>query len=67
MDESTNPAINDLYPNLSETELRAAEANLESYLVLVLRIFERMEVESFPQVGTLTASQGTLPCTPPQS
>ena len=37
------PTIRDLYPDLNNEDLAAAEANLEQYLALVVRIFERME------------------------
>lgn len=33
----------DLFPELSEKELQEAEENLEAYLEVVLRIFERIE------------------------
>ena len=54
MNASPAPNIRDLYPNLSEKELAAAEDNLDRYLTLVLRIFERMELETSPQGGPLT-------------
>jgi hypothetical protein len=54
MNASPAPKIRDLYPNLSEKELAAAEDNLDRYLTLVLRIFERMELETSPQGGPLT-------------
>ena len=44
MDEP--PTIHDLYPNYTEQELAQAEGNLECYLVLVLRIHERRELEN---------------------
>ena len=34
--------INDLYPNLSEEKLQVAEENLNQYLEVVLRIYERI-------------------------
>jgi hypothetical protein len=37
--------IRDLYPGLSEAELKAAEENLDRYLELIVRIHERMEFE----------------------
>ena len=37
--------IRDLYPDLSEEELKIAEENLERYLELVVRIFKRIEAE----------------------
>ena len=43
MDEP--PTIRDLYPDYTEQELAQAECNLERYLVLVLRIYERRELE----------------------
>ncbi len=39
------PTIRDLYPNLSPNELAEAEKNLEAYLQIALRIFERLEAE----------------------
>lgn len=57
------PTIRDLYPHLSATELAEAEDNLERYLALVLRIFERVVAEAYPQVDPLTQNNGTLPCT----
>ena len=41
----TAPSIRDLYPDFSEKELAEAEDNLDRYLALVLRIFERVELE----------------------
>ena len=35
--------LRDLYPGLTETELQGAEENLEAYLELLLRIYERIE------------------------
>lgn len=35
------PTIRELYPELSEEELREAEDKLERYILLVLRIYER--------------------------
>ena len=43
MDEP--PTIRDLYPDYTEQELAQAEGNLERYLILVLRIYERRELE----------------------
>jgi hypothetical protein len=64
-----NPTITvrDLYPDLSGSELAEAEENIERYLTLVLRIFERMEFETNPQLDQLTSIIGTLPCTPPSA
>ncbi|MES2216392.1 MAG: hypothetical protein V4481_03785 [Patescibacteria group bacterium] len=35
----------DLYPHLSEEELAEADENLDRYIELVLRIYERLEAE----------------------
>jgi len=45
MDKNPIPTIRDLYPDFNEKELAEAEENLERYLVLVLRIFERLETQ----------------------
>ena len=44
--EQKIPAIHDLYPHLTDEECIIAEENLRRYLLLVLRIFERLEAES---------------------
>ncbi len=38
--------VRDLYPCLVEEDQIAAEENLRRYVVLVLRIYERMQAES---------------------
>ena len=40
------PTIHDLYPHLTAEECLVAEDNIERYLALVLRIFERVEAEA---------------------
>ena len=57
------PTIAELFPNLTPDELKEAEENLDRYLKLVLRIFERVEPETNPQSAPLTPNEGTLPCT----
>lgn len=49
MEHTQQPTIRDLYPELSETALREAEENMNQYLALVLRIFERQESERYSQ------------------
>ena len=39
------PTIEQLYPELTEAERLIAQENLERYLALVVRIFERQEAE----------------------
>jgi hypothetical protein len=57
MDKQPFPTIRDLYPHYTEKELAEAEDNLERYLTLVLRIFERRELQKAEQ---LTENAGTL-------
>ena len=64
MSKDPAPTIRDLYPNFEERELTEAEDNLDRYLALALRIFER--VESDPQADALTAGAGTLGSNSPQ-
>ena len=59
MEKKAVPTIRDLYPRFNEQELREAEDNLDRYLALVLRIFERLESES-QQTDQLTSSISTL-------
>src|SRR5437870_4657371 len=63
MDKDSPPSIHDLYPHLAESELKKAEDNLEQYLVLVLRIFERVESDENSEAAELTPENGTLRCT----
>lgn len=67
MDKNPTPTIRDLYPHLSEKELTEAEDNLDRYLALVLRIFERVESEADPQADLLTPHIGALGCNSPGS
>jgi hypothetical protein len=61
--ENRPPTIEELFPHLNLDDLKEAEENLDLYLNLVLRIFERVESETNSQAAPLTASNGTLPCT----
>jgi hypothetical protein len=51
-----------LYPNLTEVELQQADDNLEQYLLLVLRVYERLtsDPERYAHLRALTASSGTV-------
>jgi hypothetical protein len=40
------PSIRELYPNLTEEELVAAEEIIDQYLAVVLRIYERLKSEN---------------------
>ena len=51
-----------MYPHFTETELAETEVNLDRYLALALRIFERMETEPNEEADQLTPGNGTLPC-----
>jgi len=63
-DEKPGLTIRDLYPHYTAEELAEAEDNLERYLTLVLRIFERRELE---KLGQLTEDSDTLSCETPAS
>lgn len=43
MEKKPTPTIRELYPHLTEMELAKAEDNLEQYLLLMLRIYERIQ------------------------
>lgn len=51
MDNPSKPTIEELFPHLTEIELAQAEANLDRYLTLVLRIFTRIEGRDVPPRG----------------
>jgi hypothetical protein len=57
--KTTAKTIRDLYPNLTDEQLAEVEDTWERYLALVLRIFERQELEKAAQ---LTEDADTLPC-----
>ena len=56
MESEMTPTLRDLYPDLTDEELEEAEENLQGYLDVVLRIYERLQAEHTP----LTDSDGTL-------
>lgn len=66
MEGSATLTIRDLYPRLSDQELREAEENFDRYIAIILRIFERLESETHQQPGPLTAPISTLGSTAPQ-
>ena len=43
--------IRDLYPDLSQKQLQQAEYNLQQYLELILRIYERLEADETLQLS----------------
>jgi hypothetical protein len=51
--------IPDLYPHLSEAQLKEAEENLGRYLELELRVYERIlaDPEAYARFRALTASK----------
>jgi hypothetical protein len=55
--KKTPTSIRDLYPHLSEEKLKEAEENLDRYLVLSIRIYERIQSdpEAYAQFKALTA------------
>ena len=58
MEKKPAPTIRDLYPHFTDEQLAEAENAHDRYLAIVLRIFERMELEA----GQLTAGTGAIPC-----
>jgi hypothetical protein len=68
MEKETHP-LRTLYPHLDEKQLREAAENIEQYLLLVLRIHNRVRAdpESYARFRSLTEKAGTLCCTPPRS
>ena len=42
MKKKPAPTIRELYPHMSEEELRVAAENLDQYLILVAQIYERI-------------------------
>jgi hypothetical protein len=57
---SSEPAvtIRDLYPHLNDEQLKDAEENLNRYLELTLRIYDRVrqDVAAYARFKTLTGS-----------
>jgi hypothetical protein len=52
------PTIRDLYPHFTDEQLAEAEDAHDRYLAIVLRIFERLELEA----ARLTPGTGDLQC-----
>jgi hypothetical protein len=57
-EQQTGPTIRDLYPTLTEAELKEADENLERYLAFALRLYERIQAdpEAYARFKALTAS-----------
>lgn len=55
------PSLRDLYPHLSEEQLKEAGENLNRYLEVALRIYERIcgDPESYAQFKALTVQERT--------
>jgi hypothetical protein len=56
METKPAPTIRDLYPDFTDEQLAEAEDNLEQYLLLMLRIYERIhgDPESYARFRALT-------------
>jgi hypothetical protein len=52
------PTIKDLYPGLTDDQLKEAEENFDAYLQIVWRIFQRIrsDPEAYSRFKTLTAT-----------
>jgi hypothetical protein len=57
--EQQGPTIRQLYPGLNEEQLKEAEENLERYLELTLRIYDRIRSDpaAYSEFQSLTASR----------
>jgi hypothetical protein len=58
MEKKPVPTIRDLYPHFTDEQLAEAEDAHDRYLAIVLRIFERLELEA----AQLTPGAGAIPC-----
>jgi len=58
MEKKPAPTIRDLYPHFTDEQLAEAEDAHDRYLAIVLRIFERLELEA----AHLTPGTGDLQC-----
>lgn len=45
MESATEVSIGNLYPELNEQQLKEAEENLEGYLAVVIRIYQRISTD----------------------
>jgi len=63
------PALPDLYPELSEEELKEAEETLDLYLEHALRMYERMKQDpaAYAALKALTAAKGSSTMEPKRS
>lgn len=63
-DKQDGPTIRELYPGLNEEQLKEAEENLERYVELALRIYDRIRSDptAYAEFLALTASRrnGTI-------
>jgi hypothetical protein len=57
MEKKPAPTIRDLYPHFTDEQLAEAEDAHDRYLAIVLRIFERLELEA----TQLTPGTGAIP------
>lgn len=68
MEKDAPPTIKDLYPDFTDEQLREAEEKLEQYLVLALRIYERIcaNPEAYGKFRRLTEKHNALTCNTPR-
>jgi hypothetical protein len=56
-DKNDHVTIHDLYPHLDEAQLKEAEENLQRYVEIAMRIYERIQLDERPcEQPALTAS-----------
>lgn len=56
---NSQPTIRELYPGLNDAQLKEAEDNLERYLQLALRVYERIQLDpdAYARFKALTGSE----------
>jgi hypothetical protein len=59
MVETSIPTLKELYPTLTDNQLKEAEENLDGYLEIVWRIYQRVssDPEAYEKFKALTASR----------
>lgn len=67
MKPNPTPTLRELYPHFTEHELAEAEDNVERYLALMLRIFDRLEAEAAPSPDPLSPDPDVIQCSLPDS
>ena len=59
MEQHQPITLRDLYPHLTDDQLEEAEANLERYLAVMMRIAERLRLEGYDLTAPDLTGSGT--------